>query len=131
MRHQARAGLAAAIVALATAGAALAAEEWIHLGTRRVTDRIDHDRIEVGADRGAFSALQIRVGRAAVQFRSVIVHFSNGKRQELELRSVIPAGGQSRVLDLVGDDRRIRAVELHYDAQTRGRAGAVRVFGRR
>jgi hypothetical protein len=131
MRSSARAALVAVTVALAALAAPLAAEEWIHLGTRRVTDRVDHDRIEVGAGRGTFSALQLRVGRAAIQFRSVVVHFSNGKRQEIELRAVIPADGQSRVIDLVGDDRRIRAIELFYDAQTRGRAGGVRVFGRR
>jgi len=66
-----------------------------------------------------------------VQFRSMTIHFANGERQEVELRSVIPAGGQSRVIDVEGHDRVIRRVEFTYDSQSvRGRQAVVRLFGR-
>jgi len=120
-----------AVLCLAATATVLAAETWVHLGTRRVTDRVERDVIVVGADEGLFSAIQIRVGKVAIQFRSVTVHFVNGKEQQVELRQVIPAGGQSRAIDLVGEDRRIRSVEFRYDAQSFGRRGVVRLFGRR
>jgi len=121
----------ATAVGLALATAALAADDWKLLGTRKVTDRVERDIFPVGARAGEYTAVQVRVQGVAVQFRSLTVHFVNGKRQEVELRDVIPAGGQSRVVDLVGDDRHIRSVELVYDSQSLGKRATVRVWGRR
>lgn len=131
MKRSLVAALAAAVALVAVAVAHAADDPWKLLGTRKVTDRVDRDFVEVGARRGEFTAVQIRVQGVAVQFREVTIHFVNGKRQTVELRDVIPAGGQSRVVDLVGDDRHIRSVELVYDSQSRGRRGTVRVWGRR
>ncbi|HSB60623.1 MAG TPA: hypothetical protein VLI67_02815 [Vicinamibacteria bacterium] len=127
------------LVALPALAAALAAEEalaggrWVLLGERRVTDRLDHDVIAVTGARGDFEAVQVRVRGHAVQFRDMKVHYANGATQDVALRAVVPAGGESRVIDLVGRERVIRRIEFWYDAQTprRGRGAQVRVFGRR
>lgn len=131
MKRSLVAALAAAVALVAVAVAPAADDSWKLLGTRKVTDRVERDFVDVGARRGEFTAVQIRVQGVAVQFREVTIHFVNGKRQTVELRDVIPAGGQSRVLDLAGDDRHIRAVELVYDSQSHGRRGTVKVWGRR
>jgi len=47
-----------------------------------------------------------------------------------QLRNPIPAGGESRVIDLQGGDRVIRSVEFWYDARSRGRQAIVRALGR-
>jgi hypothetical protein len=60
------------------------------------------------------------------------VHFGNGSDQRIELRNTIPAGGESRAIDLEGQDRVIRSVEFWYDANTiRGRQAVVRLYGLR
>jgi hypothetical protein len=118
-------------MAVMTAAPVLAGDGWVLLGTRTVTDRVDHDVVAVGADRGRFSSLRLEVRRHAVELRDVTVVFGNGDHQKLELRRVIPAGGSSRVLDLAGDDRVIQRIELRYDAQSVGRKAVVRVVGRR
>lgn len=103
---------------------------WTLLGERRVTDKLDHDTIAVTAARGDFHQLQIRVFERAVQFHKVVVHFGNGESQTLELRSVIPAGGRSRTIDLAGGDRVIRTIDLWYDTQSlTGKGAMVRVLG--
>jgi hypothetical protein len=57
---------------------------------------------------------------------------SDRASQTIESRSTIPAGGESRAIDLEGTDRVIRSVEFWYDAKTvRGRRAVVRLFGRR
>ena len=68
----------------------------------------------------------------AVQFRFMKLHFANGETQNVELRDVIPAGGESRVIDVEGvGDRVIRTVEFSYDAQSLGgKKARVRVFGK-
>jgi len=104
---------------------------WRFLGERIVNDRVDHDIIMVTASRGDMNALQIRVKGASVVFHRVVVVYGNGRRQEIELRNTIPAGGTSRAIDLIGNDRVVRSVEFWYDANTiRGRKAVVRLFGR-
>lgn len=115
---------------LGSAAAALAAGRWVLLGERTVTDRADHDTIVVTAARGDFTALKLTVHRRGVDFHRVVVHFANGGDQEVELRHTIPAGGESRVIDLRAGERVIRSIDLWYDARSiAGRKAVVRVFG--
>ncbi len=105
---------------------------WELLGQRSVTDRADHDVIPVTAARGTFRALKIQVEDRAVQFRDVKVHFANGTTQDVTIRKVIPAGGESRVIDIRGrGDRVVRSVELWYDAQSlTGKQATVKLYGK-
>ena len=106
--------------------------DWDLLGTRQVNDRADHDIIAVSSSRGDFRRIKFSVQRASVDFHRVVVHFGNGSDQRVELRNTIKAGGESRAVDLEGNDRVIRSVEFWYDANTiRGRRAQVRVFGMR
>ena len=105
---------------------------WTLLGTKKVTDRVETDVIRVNARRTDFTKLKIRAQDKGVEFRRVVVHFRNGKKQEIELRRVIPAGGESRVIDLVGGDRRIEKIVMTYDAQSLGgRQALIKVLARR
>lgn len=105
---------------------------WTRLGARDVTDRADHDTIMVTSSEGRFNAVQFRVRGHAVDFQRVVIHFGNGEDQNVALRHTIPAGGESRVVDIDGRDRVIRSIEFWYDANTFGRGGhaTVTVFGR-
>ena len=129
--------LAIAILFTATAAlqaqAARGAAGWVLLGTRTVTDRQDHDTIVVTGARGTFKAIRLEVSGHAVDFHRVVVHFANGDDQRLELRNTIPAGGQSRNIDIDGKERVIRSIDFWYDAKTIGRGGKaiVRVRGQR
>ena len=106
------------------------ARGWELLGVRTVTDKVDHDSI-AAVGQGTFRSLKITVQGRAVQFRAVKVHFANGDVQHVELRDVIPAGGESRVIDIEGRDRGLRNIELWYDTQSLfGKQATVKVFGR-
>jgi len=119
----------AVILGLVAAAAAGPLRGWELLGTRTVTDRADHDSIAAGRQ-GAFRSIRITVQRRPVQFHDVKIHFANGDVQDVALRNVIPAGGESRVIDVEGHDRVIRSIEFWYDAQSRGKRSVVKVFGR-
>lgn len=122
--------LAAGFLALAESANA---QGGVFLGSRDVKDRSDRDSIAVGADRGTFDRLQFRVGGHAVDFKRVVVHYENGNEEELDLRDTIRAGGQSRWINLRGNDRRIKRIEFWYDAATwkRGVRSRVSAFGAR
>lgn len=106
--------------------------DWIRLGQRQVRDRSDHDEIVVTGVRGEFKQVKLAVERASVDFHRVVIHYANGDDQKLELRNTIPAGGESRAIDLDGKERVIRSVDFWYDANTRrGRQATVRLLGKR
>ena len=104
---------------------------WELRGERTVTDKVDHDTLPVTAARGTFHSLKLEVRGRAVQFHSVKIHFGDGETQDVELRNVIPAGGESRVIDVEGRDRVIRSIEFRYDAQSLlGKKAVVKVYGK-
>jgi len=106
--------------------------DWTLLGERVVNDRVDRDTIPVGASAGQLSALKIRALRRPVHILDVKVVFANGRVQDLALRRVIPPGGESRAIDLVGSERTVSRVELTYEAESRGRGrrATVQLYGR-
>lgn len=102
---------------------------WEMLGQQTVNDRLDHDTIQAGKQ-GTFRSLKIRVESRAVEFRDLKIHFANGDTQDVALRQVIPAGGESRVIDIKGGDRTIRRIDFWYDAQSlAGHKAVVKVYG--
>jgi hypothetical protein len=106
-------------------------DRWDYLGQSNVDGRRDHDNIRVNA-RGAFRAIQLRVQGGAIEFQRVVVHFENGADSEVEIRDRIPAGGQTRAIDLPGDNRRIDSVEVWYGNGNWGRRRPnLRLYGRR
>ena len=125
--------LACVLLLLSTTGvSAQAQRRWELLGQRNVTDRVDHDTIPVTRNKGTFTAIRLEVRRLGVDFQRVVIHFANGDDQLVELRASIPAGGESRVIDINGGDRIIRSIDFWYDTRSIGRGGTatVRVLGR-
>ena len=104
---------------------------WTYLGQANVDGRMDHDRISVGTWRGRFQRIQIRVERAPIEFHRVVVHYANGRSEEVAVRQRIPSGGQTRAIDLRGDDRNIDSVEFFYSrgGWRYGRTPRVRLYG--
>lgn len=103
---------------------------WQYLGEAHVDGRSDHDNISVSGA-GAYRSIQLRVEGGPIEFDHVIVHYENGGNEELRIRQVIPAGGSTRDIDLRGNRRNIRSVELYY-GKARRREGrpAVKLYGR-
>ncbi len=123
-------GLAVSALACLTPTAVLAAS-WKLLGRRTVLLVNDTDVIPVTFLQGAFTHLQLKVRDNGVYINSCIVTFSNRQTMNLPVRAFIPAGGQSRQIDLPGNRRFISSIVLNYRSQpnSRGRA-TVEVWGR-
>lgn len=66
------------------------------------------------ASRGSFRRIRLTVRESGVEFFDVAVHFANGERYDVPIRSFIPAGGETRAIDLPGHDRVIRRVVFVY-----------------
>lgn len=88
----------------------------------------DHDKIKVN-NAQTYRSIQLRVSGSAIQFDHVVVIYGNGQQETLALRNQIPAGGQSRAIDLPGARRAIDKVELWYKEAHWGAKPEVRLYG--
>jgi hypothetical protein len=121
------------LFAFAFGAMAVSAQGWENLGSKEVKDRSEQDTWHIGGSKGQFRKIKITVQKKAVRFYRLEVKFENGQVQNIELRNVIPAGGSTRVIDLIGTDRRIDKVDVWYEAQTfrRGVRSQVTLYGMR
>ncbi len=110
-----------------------AAAGWTLLGERTVSPRAERDEIAVGPRDGAFERIKLVVRGRAVTFRDVEVHYADGTRQDVALRSTIRVGGETRAIDLTGGDRRIARVvfvyETHQTRDPRDSRAVVALYG--
>lgn len=103
---------------------------WEYLGQAHVDGRSDHDKISVD-NGGSFRAILLEVRDGAIEFNRVVVHFENGADHDTNIRERIPSGGRTRAIDLPGDRRRIRSVELWYEKANWKRRPSVKLYGQR
>ena len=105
-------------------------DRWETLGRSYVDGRRDRDNITVNSNE-SYRALQLEVTGGTIEFQRVVVHFESGADQEVEIRSRIPIGGRTRVIDLPGDRRRIRSVEFWYSQGRWRTRPSVTLLGQR
>lgn len=120
-------------VAWLLVGAGLAqAGSWEVLGERKVNFRLDRDVIPVTRAEGRFNAIKLSVHHSGVRMIDLKVHFGNGEVQDVAIRKFIPAGGETRVIDLRGGPRVIKKVVFVYKTPRGTRPGRalVRLHGR-
>jgi hypothetical protein len=98
---------------------------WVSLGERAVTNDVARDTITVRASQGTFRAIKITVRGSAVRFNRLVLRFENGVERELQLDVRVPAGGETRIIHLKGEEQAIRSVDFWYDAASVGSRGAV------
>lgn len=91
---------------------------WEKLGEKSVSLYTERDVIR-SAHKGFFSRIKIHVKGNPVEFKKVYVKFLDGSSQEINLRRVIPAGGESREIDLRGHKRIIKEIVFYYKAKPR------------
>jgi len=97
---------------------------WVALGCQDVGFNVDRDVIRVGRRDGHYTAIRLRVSGNDVRFFDLKVVYGNGAPDDIPVRAVIRAGGQSGALDLRGGIRSINRIEMVYATRPnfRGRA---------
>jgi hypothetical protein len=124
----------AALVALAVGGGAARAEGWaskgwVKLGEREVNGRADHDRIEVGRYEGKFTKLTLVVEKSDLELLDFEITFGNKERLHPEVRHIFREGSRTRVIDLPGDERTIKSIDLKYKNLPGGGRARIEVWG--
>jgi hypothetical protein len=118
------------IAAAATVALVAPASAADLLGCRKVGFLTDRDVISVGAAKG-YSAIKLTVKDNAIEMLDLDVVYGNGNPDDLQVRSNIPAGGETRWIDLKGGKRAIRQITFVYRSQPSFRGQAtVCAYGR-
>jgi hypothetical protein len=97
---------------------------WEELGCQSVGLLGDRDTIRVGRREGRFKAIKLNVSGNSVHIMDLKVIYTNGDPDDIQVRSEIREGGETRPLDLRGRERSIDRVEMIYRAKPnfKGRA---------
>lgn len=102
---------------------------WSLLGERHIDGKVDNDKIDIGKDNGTFRAIQFRVQGGTVNFDRIMVKYLNGEHEEINVRSEIPPGGRTRVIDLPGSRRVIESISMWYSKGNWRTRPTIRVYG--
>ena len=116
MRPGTAAITAGTLICLALAPTAAQAR-WERLGCQKVGFIADKDVIRVGRGEGRFKSIRLQVSGNKVYMDDLKVIYANGEPDDIPVRSEIRAGGQTRPLDLRGEHRAIREIEMKYRSQ--------------
>lgn len=103
---------------------------WELLGAKKINKSYDRDVISVTATEGTFNALKFKVKYRPVTIYDMKVHYGNGTVENIKIRYHVPAGGESRIIDLRGGKRIIQKVVFRYETRTfHGKRAEIRLFG--
>jgi len=103
--------------------------QWELVGQRQVNFRGTRDNIPVyGRDR--HQQIMVCVYNQPVRINDLGVTFQNGGKQDITVRNTIGAGQCTRAIDLKGQKRDLKSVNLAYKALGFGRNALVKVFAR-
>lgn len=107
-------------------------EGWELLAEQKVNFVRDKDEIKV-TSRNQFTALKFRVQEKDVRINDLKIYFDNGDKLEPSLDAIIPAGEESKTIELGREGRNIDRIEFKYRSTGNlldGRANVL-VFGKR
>jgi hypothetical protein len=102
---------------------------WVKLGEREVNGRVDHDRIEVGRHDGKFTKLTLYVENSDLELLDLEITFGNNERLHPSVKHFFKEGARTRVIDLPGDERTIKSIDLKYRNLPGGGRARVEVWG--
>jgi hypothetical protein len=101
------------------------------LGERTVNGRgrLDRDVIQVGRYEGRFSKLTLVVQDSDLELVDFVVTFANGENWAPRVAHYFRESQRTRVIDLPGDTRVIRKIDLSYRNLAGGGKASVQVWG--
>jgi hypothetical protein len=101
-------------------------DRWVQLGCQQVSFiGRDRDSIDVGRREGRFKAIRLAARGNDVEMLDLKIVYANGEPDDIQVRSLIRAGRETRPLDLRGGDRAIRRIDMVYRSRPNFRGQAT------
>lgn len=86
---------------------------WQLVGETQV-DRVKEWDVFYPKGNGIYSAFKLRILNSRVKFDKMVIEYENYRKQTVALRSEIPENGESRIIEVVGERRKIRKISFLY-----------------
>jgi hypothetical protein len=107
------------------------AARWRVLGAKTVSLGIDRDVIRVSPFNGKFDKIKVRAYLNDIELFDLSVVYGNGKRDDIRVRRIVRKNTETKPLDLRGDARFLKRIEMIYRKNPRkGLFALVTVLGR-
>jgi len=86
---------------------------WHKIGEVKASFKMENESISVlGADR--FKSIKLKVTDAPINIENVRVFYENGESEEINVRSDLKAGAETRVIDLKGPSQELKKIVFTY-----------------
>jgi hypothetical protein len=102
---------------------------WRLMGDAWITGPFERAVIRVGKYEGRYARVMMVVTESSLEVNDVVLQFGNGQRWSPGLRRSFADGSRSRVIDLPGNVRFIRDVELVRGGVPPGTRAHVELWG--
>jgi hypothetical protein len=102
---------------------------WRLLGDTKVAGQFEREIIRVGKYEGRVARVMLVVTDNTLEVGDVVIQFGNGQRLSPGLRHAFADGSRSRAIDLPGNVRFIRGVELVRGSVPPGARAHVEIWG--
>jgi hypothetical protein len=103
---------------------------WVMLGDKVVNGGADRDVIPVGKSEGKFTKLMMVVEDSDLELTDMEVIFGNGEKVNPKVKHVFQENDRTRAIDLPGDARTIKRIDLRYGNLPGGGKARVEVWGK-
>ncbi len=102
---------------------------WRLLGDAWVSGQFERQIIRIGKDEGRVARVVLVITQSNLELGDVVIQFGNGQRWSPGLRHSFGDGSRSRTIDLPGNVRFIRGVELVRGAVSSGGRARAEIWG--
>jgi len=108
-----------------------AQQSWGKLGERSI-EATDNGMTTVDAANGStVKAIKIKVKKGGINLHRCEIWFQNGTKKSVDLRNDVPAGSESREIDLADKNNSVSKVVFWYDTRNYGKQNAeVELWGK-
>lgn len=106
-------------------------DTWIKLADRTVTHTVDHSELTIEGVHENLNAIRLKVVRGAINLHRCVVYYKDSQTQDFTILNSIPAGGESKVIELPRAGQPVTKLVFVYDTKNRGIQKAdVEIWGR-
>jgi len=103
---------------------------WMLLGSADVQGKNDRDQIAVGRQQIAFDEVTVVVTDSDLTLEDFTITFGNNEKFTPQVRHVFKEGSRSRVIELPGNSRNIKTIDLKYSNLPGTGRAHIDVYGR-
>ena len=109
----------------------LPAIDWEKLAEKKIDQELNHHEMIISSENRPFSAVKIRAVKGGVNLHRCIFRYKSGETLTVEMRNNLPAGTDSRTIQLPQKKDVVVSVECWYDTKNYGdQAASLELWGK-